>query len=314
MRVLFMGTPAFAVPSLEALLSRGVEVVGVVTQPDRRIGRGSSLGSPAIKEAALGAGLSVLQPATLRQDAVVDSLRALEPDIVVVVAFGQILRRSVLDLPRLGCVNVHPSLLPHWRGASPIQATLRAGESVTGVSIILMDERMDAGPILAQRQTEVLSDDTATTLGDRLARLGADTLIDTLGRWEAGTIEPRFQDESVATYCRPLKKEDADIDWTRPADEIARVCRAQTPWPGCQGYWRGRQVRIFGLTPREEPGTEPPGTVVLISVGRLAVRTGRGVVELSQLQLPGKRVLESAAFLRGHPDFVGARLRLDDVV
>ena len=171
MRVLFMGTPSFAVPSLESLLSRGFDVVGVVTRPDRRVGRGSSLGSPAVKEAALRAGLSVLQPSTLREAAVVDSLRARNPDVIAVVAFGQILRRSVLDLPRLGCVNVHPSLLPRWRGASPIQATLRAGEPVTGVTIILMDESVDAGPILAQQQTEVLPDDTAATLGDRLARL-----------------------------------------------------------------------------------------------------------------------------------------------
>jgi methionyl-tRNA formyltransferase len=309
MRVIFMGTPAFAVPSLEALLERGFDVAAVVTQPDRRVGRGGLMSSPPVKEAALRAGLTVLQPPTLRKADAVASLRELAPDVIVVVAFGQILRPTVLDLPPLGCINLHPSLLPKWRGASPIQAAIRAGETTTGISIMRMDERMDAGPILAQVKTEVYEDDTAATLGDRLARLGAVVLVDTLSRLATGTIEPIPQDETVATYCQPLKKEDADVDWSRSAEEIARACRAQTPWPGCQGYWRGRQVRLFGLSPRPDwRGTDRPGTIVPLPESRVGIATGRGAVEVHQLQLAGRKPLESAEFLRGQPGFVGAVL------
>lgn len=304
-----MGTPAFAVPSLEALIERGFEVAAVVTQPDRRIGRGNLLSAPPVKETAVRAGIRVLQPATLRNAETVATLRALAPDVIVVVAFGQLLRPAVLRLARLGCVNVHPSLLPHWRGASPIQAAISAGESVTGISIMLLDERMDAGPILTQVEAALLPDDTAATLSERLARLGAATLVDTLPRLATGSIQPVAQDEATATYCRPLKKEDADVDWSLSADEIARTCRAHTPWPGCQGYWRGRQVRLLELTPDVSwTGNALPGTIIRLPESRLGIATGAGAVEVGQIQLAGKKPLTPSEFLRGQPGFLGARL------
>lgn len=314
MRLLFMGTPRFAVPPLEALIARGFDVVAVVTQPDRPVGRGLGVRPSAVKEVALREGIDVLQPPSLRAPGAVNLLRGVRPDLIVVVAFGQILRRAVLDLPPLGCVNVHPSLLPKLRGASPIQAAIREGLSETGVSIMLMDERMDAGPILAQVTAPIFDDDTAATLGDRLSRLGADLLVDTIPRWEAGFIVPRPQDERDASYCRPLQSRDATIDWGRPADEIARICRAQTPWPGCQSFWGTRQVRFLSLEARPDwSGAEAPGTVVALppKTGRqpdLAVATGQGAVVIHRLQLAGKRSLSADEFIRGQPRLIGARL------
>jgi methionyl-tRNA formyltransferase len=314
MRLIFMGTPEFAVPSLMALVSHGFEVVAVVTQPDRPVGRGRALRPPAVKEAAVRLGLSVLQPPSLRAANAVELLASINPDLIVVVAFGQILRRSVLDLPPLGCLNLHPSMLPKLRGASPIPAAIREGLSETGVSVMLMNERMDAGPILAQVTAPIFPDDTTATLGDRLARLGADLLVDTIPRWQAGTIVPREQDESEATYCQPLRSADAIVDWSRPSEVIARICRAHTPWPGCEAYWGDRLVRLLSLEPRPDwSGREVPGTVVLLPDSRpkhplLAVATGRGVVVVHHLQLAGKRSLTADEFLRGQPRFVGARL------
>ncbi len=309
-----MGTPEFAVPSLQALLDHGFEVAAVVTQPDRPVGRGGIVRPPPVKEVAERAGLTVLQPPTLRAPDALATLRAIQPDLIVVVAFGQILRRAVLDLPPLGCVNVHPSLLPKLRGAAPIQAAIREGLSETGVSIMLMNERMDAGPLLAQVTAPIFPDDTAATLGDRLARMGADLLVDVLPRWQAGTISPKPQDDTEATFCRPLQKEDAVVDWSAPAELIARICRAQTPWPGCQTNWDGRQLRL--LTVRARPdwtGPKPPGMTFLLSTSSgeppdLAVATGQGALIVEQLQLAGKKPLRAAEFLRGQPRFVGARL------
>jgi methionyl-tRNA formyltransferase len=314
MRLIFMGTPEFAVPSLQALIAHGFEVAAVVTQPDRPVGRGRALRPPPVKEAAMRAGITVLQPPTLRAPDTVAALRAIRPDLIVVVAFGQILRRAILDLPPLGCLNVHPSLLPKLRGAAPIQAAIREGLVETGVTIMLMNEQMDAGPILAQVTAPIFADDTAATLGDRLARLGAELLVDTIPRWAAGTIVPRAQDERDATYCRPLTAADAIVDWTQPADRIARTCRAQTPWPGCHSYWDGRSVRFLALDPCPTwAGPEPPGTVILLpgSSARqpiLAIATGSGAVIVRELQLAGKRALPAGEFLRGQPAFVGARL------
>ncbi len=314
MRVIFMGTPPFAVPSLRALVDHGHDVVAVVTQPDRRVGRGQSVSPPAVKQEATRAGFLVLQPPTLRDLEIVAALRSLSPDLIVVVAYGQILRRAVLDLPPLGCINLHPSLLPRWRGASPIQATIRAGDDSTGVTIIQMDQRMDAGPILSQVTATVKPDDTAMTLGDRLARLGAETLIDTVRQIAAGAIVQRPQIDELATYCQPLKKEDADVDWTQTSDEIAHRCRAQTPWPGCQSYWKGKHVRLAGLRSWPDWRSEAaPGLVVSLTTSDVAnpivgVATGLGAVEVGRLQLAGKRALAPSDFLRGQPTFLGSRL------
>jgi methionyl-tRNA formyltransferase len=315
MRVLFMGTPAFAVPSLESLLATGFDVVGVVTQPDRPVGRHAAPAPPAVKVAALAADVPVFQPPTLRTPEARALLNGLTPDVIVVVAFGQILRRSVLDLPPLGCLNVHPSLLPRLRGASPIPAAIREGRTESGVTIMLMNERMDAGPILTQVTAPIFPDDTAATLGDRLAREGARLLTDTLPRWQRAEISPRGQDEASATYCTPLRKEDAEIDWTRSADEIARTCRAQTPWPGCHSFLGGRQVGLLGVEPLLDwSGEDQPGTILRLRSDRsnhidLVVATGRGALRVHRLQLAGKRPLSADEFVRGRPDLVGAVLK-----
>ncbi|HUX87154.1 MAG TPA: methionyl-tRNA formyltransferase [Chloroflexota bacterium] len=314
MRLVFMGTPDFAVPSLQALLDHGFDVAAVITQPDRPVGRGGTVRSPPVKVAALRAGLVVLQPPTLRASDALTTLRAIGPDLIVVVAFGQILRRAVLDLPPLGCLNVHPSLLPKLRGAAPIQAAIQEGLSETGVTIMLMNEGMDAGPILSQITAPIFGDDTAATLGDRLARLGADLLVDVIPRWQAGAITPSAQNDAEATFCRPLRKEDAWIDWSTPAERIARVCRAQTPWPGCQTTWDGRQIRLLAVRAQADwTGPEPPGTAFLLPTSpghspALAVATGQGALIVEQLQLAGKKPLLAAEFLRGQPRLIGARL------
>lgn len=314
MKALFLGTPAFAVPTLEVLVARGVEVAAAVTQPDRPAGRRGQPTSPPVKVAAEALGLPVLQPETLRAADVVASLRALQPDAIVVAAYGQILRRAMLDLPPLGCLNVHPSLLPKLRGASPIQTAIREGDRETGVTIMLMNAQMDAGPILSQVAAPIYPDDTGLTLGERLAQLGAEVLVDALFAWANGTIVPRPQDDAAATYCKPLRKDDANLDWTESAEELARAVRAFTPWPGCQGFWHGRQVRFLAVTPLPKwRGIEPPGTVILVpetppNQPALAIATGQGALLIHELQLAGKRPLSAEEFLRGQPGFVGARL------
>jgi len=314
MRVLFMGTPDFAVPSLQRLVASGFDVAAVVTQPDRPVGRGGRVQPPAVKSAALALGRTVLQPERLRDPATLELFRSLAPDVIVVVAYGRILRRDILDLPPLGCVNVHPSLLPRLRGASPMQAAIREGLATSGVTIMLMNERMDAGPILSQLSAPIFPDDTAASLSARFATLGADLLVDTVQRWASGAIQPVAQDDGAATYCQPLRKEDANVDWGQPAEVIARISRAQTPWPGCQSRWAGTAVQLFGLVAHPEwKGSEPPGTVVLLPASTralplLAVATADGAVAIPLLQLPGKRPLPAADFLRGQPRFVGARL------
>ncbi|HLG51313.1 MAG TPA: methionyl-tRNA formyltransferase [Chloroflexota bacterium] len=313
MRIVFMGTPDFAVAPLRALIAAGFELAAVVTAPDRPAGRGRRVQAPPVKEAALEAGIPVFQPATLRTPEAEALLRSMQPEVIVVVAFGQILRRNILDLPPLGCLNLHPSLLPYLRGAAPIPAAIREGLTETGVTVMLMNERMDAGPILAQARVPIFPDDTAATLGDRLSRLGAELLVETLPRWKAGVIVPREQDESAATYCRPLTKADGFVDWSWPADLIARTCRAYTPWPGCLTYWGDRLVRLLRV--RADPSWNdggPPGTVVTRESApgqrTLGITTGQGVLVVEALQLAGKKPLAADEFLRGQPGFVGSRL------
>jgi methionyl-tRNA formyltransferase len=314
MRLVFMGTPAFAVPSLVTLVERGFDVAAVITQPDRPVGRGAIVSPPPVKEMAIRLGVAVHQPPHLRSPEAVTLLRELSPEAIVVVAFGQILRRVVLDLSPLGCLNVHPSLLPKLRGASPIQSAIRDGFPETGITIMLMNERMDAGPILSQARYPIFADDTAAMLGDRLAVAGSELLADTLPRWKNGRITPLPQVEGEATYCAPLRKEDANVDWSRSADEIERTCRAQTPWPGCQTDWNDRQLRLVSVSRLQGwVGSEPPGTVLIVrdeltETPHLAVATGRGAIEIRSLQLPGKRALPAAEFLRGYPAIVGSHL------
>ncbi|HHS97762.1 MAG TPA: methionyl-tRNA formyltransferase [Chloroflexi bacterium] len=302
-----MGSPEFAVPSLRAL-TRAHRVVGVVTQPDRPAGRGGRLRPPPVKVAAQELGLPVYQPQSLRAAEALEPLAGWEPDVVVVVAFGQILPPSVLDLPPYGCLNVHASLLPRWRGAAPIAAAILAGDTVTGVTLMKMDEGMDTGPILAQRAEPIRPDDTTASLAARLAQKGADLLLEVLPLYLRGDLRPRPQPEEGVTYCRPLKKEDGRLDWTRPALELERRVRAMIPWPGAFTTWEGRHLKVLRAASLDDwEGTEPPGTVVPVGKGA-AVVAGEGALELLEVQLAGKKPLPIDAFLRGQRSFLGAVL------
>ncbi|MCS6844359.1 MAG: methionyl-tRNA formyltransferase [Caldilineales bacterium] len=306
-RVVFMGTPAFAVPSLARLATGDYDLVAVVTQPDKPSGRGLQLAISPVKAFALAQGIPVLQPPTLRDPAAVAELAALRPDVIVVAAYGQILRPDVLNLPRHGCINVHASLLPRWRGAAPVQAAILAGDQVTGSTIMLMDEGMDTGPILAQAALAIHPDDTGGTLTERLAQQGADLLAETLPRWLAGEITPQPQDGRLATVCRPLRKEQGIIDWSRPAEEIARAVRAYNPWPAATTTWHGQALKVLRARAVAEQLGDEPGRVVAWD-GAPAVVTGDGLLRLEEVQLAGRPAVPAAAFVRGHRDFVGSRL------
>ncbi|MFC2023385.1 methionyl-tRNA formyltransferase [Chloroflexota bacterium] len=307
MRIVFMGTPSFAVPTLEALADHW-PLVGVVTQPDRRAGRGRTLVASPVKEAALERGLALYQPETLRTSEALKRLALWQPDLIVVAAFGQILRKPVLTLPRLGCLNVHASLLPHYRGASPISAVLLAGEAMTGASIMLMDEGMDTGPVLAQTELSIAPDDTTGSLTAKLSQLGAELLSSTLPGWIDGQIVAQPQDDARASYCSPLRKVDGRLDWTQAAEQLARQVRAYDPWPGTYTYWNGKRLNVLGVRSHPQCRAEgSTGNVISFQDG-IAVITAQGVLELLEVQLAGRKPMSAGLFARGQRDLVGSRL------
>jgi len=306
-RVVYMGTPTFAVPALAALDDE-YEVVGVVTQPDRPAGRGRRLAALPVKEEALARGLPVFQPRTLRTPEALAKLAGWQPDLIVVVAFGQILRAPVLELPAHGCLNVHASLLPAYRGAAPIAAAILAGETATGVTIMRLDEGMDTGPVLAQATCMIDAQDTTATLGVKLAELGARTLIETLPHWLAGRIQPQQQDEALATCCRPLVKTDGRLDWAQSAAALERRIRATDPWPGAYTTWRGQRLKVLAARPLPDwQGGDQPGQVVVLETG-IGVTTGKGALELLEVQLAGKKPMAAGVFSRGQRGLVGGCL------
>lgn len=306
-RLIFMGTPAFAVPCVEALV-QDYEIVAVITQPDRPASRGRKIIASAVKKAALAHGLALMQPESLRQEEVVAQIAELQPQAIVVAAYGQILRPEVLSIPPFGVINVHPSLLPKYRGASPIAGALLAGEEETGVSIMLMDEGMDTGPILAQVSTKIHAEDTTASLGERLAKLGAELLLETLPGWLEGRIEAQGQDNAKATYTRPIAKKDGLIHWSLPAFEIWGRVRAFDPWPGAHTWWRGRLFKVLAARPLPEwAGKAEPGQVLDLSAG-VAVATGQGALLLKEVQLAGRRAMDIEDFVRGQSDFIGSLL------
>lgn len=303
-RIVFMGTPQFAVPILLALADHH-QVVGVVAQPDRPAGRGRKVVISPVKEVALARGLLPFQPRTLRAPEAVERLAAWNPDVIVVAAFGQILPPPVLELPPHGGLNVHASLLPRYRGAAPIPAAILAGDAMTGVTVMRMDEGMDTGPILAQAKWPIAPDDTAASLAARLAGLGAQLLIDTLPGWLSGEIQAQAQDAPSATYCSPMRKEDGHLDWTRPAVYLDRQVRACDPWPGAHTTWQGRRLKVLRAHPRPEWREDRvPGQVVGLKPG-IGVVTGRGLLELLEVQLAGKKPMAAAPFARGQRDLIG---------
>lgn len=315
-RIVFMGTPEFAVPSLRTLHTHADtqhwQIVGVVTQPDRPSGRGKKMAISPVKAYAQEIGAPILQPNSYRrQPEAVEALAALAPDLIIVAAFGQILPTAVLEIPTFGCVNVHASLLPSYRGASPINAVILNGEEETGNTIMLMDEGMDTGPILAQETLPVHDDDTTESLGIRLAAAGADLLVDTLPHWLAGALAPIHQEDlpGMPSTCRMIRKAAGRIDWTHSAVHIERMIRAYAPWPSAFTVWQGQNFKIWQAEVREEMMTEngPPGKVIDTQAGP-AVITGEGLLVLNTVQPAGKRSMQMQSFLNGNPNFVGSNL------
>jgi len=302
--VVFMGTPEFAVPALRALIARHA-VSGVVTMPDRPAGRGRASRPSAVKALALEHGLPLLQPRSLRSEQSRAALSGWRAEVYVVAAFGQLLPQSMLDIPTHGALNIHASLLPRWRGAAPVQAAIRAGDTHSGVSIMLMDAGLDSGPVLAQQAVALTPTETAQSLHDRLAVLGATLLLATLPDWLAGRIAAQAQDEALVTLAPRLRKQDGRIDWSQPAPAIERQVRAFLPWPGSFTTWQGRQLKILAAT--VEAGTAAPGQVVARGAG-LAIGTGAGLLCPLRLQLAGRSAQDCATFLQGRRDLIGARL------
>lgn len=306
-RVVFMGTPEFAVPSLESLIAAGYDVVAVLTQPDRPAGRGRQLEESPIKRAAEAHGLTVLQPTILRTPQARESLSALHPDVIVVAAYGIILPPEVLTLPRFGCVNVHGSLLPRHRGAAPIAAAILSGDAETGVSIMLMDEGVDTGPVLELASLPISADDTTGSLAEKLATLGADALLGVLPRWLADEIEPQAQPADGATYAPRIQKRDGEIKWQEPAALIERRIRAYQPWPTAFTHWRGAPLKV--LRARVDPALSRALPGQIVGDKRTAgVATGDGILWLEEVQPAGKKATPITAFLQGASGFVGSRL------
>ncbi len=308
-RVVFLGTPEFAIPALRALHEApGTTVVLVVTQPDRPAGRGQRLLPSAVKGYALEQGLAVFQPERLRGQEVIERLRAADADLFVIAAYGQLLRQTVLAVPRYGCLNVHPSLLPRHRGPSPIAAAILAGDERTGVTIMLTDRGMDTGPILTQETVPLGREETSASLTPRLAELGADLLLRTIPGWVTGTIAPQPQDEQRATHSRLFAKADGLLDWSRPADELERQVRALNPWPRAFTFVQGKRLQVLLAQASDESLAGPPGTVVAGPGKTLLVATGQGALRLDRVQLEGGREVAGSQFLGNSSALSGAQL------
>lgn len=290
-----MGSPDFALPTLQSL-AKNYQVVGVVTQPDRASGRGRELKAPPVKLLAQELNIPVIQPQKLREPEAMQQLAEWDPDLIVVAAFGQILRKDVLDLPKYGCINVHASLLPRWRGAAPINAAVLAGDEETGVTIMKMDVGLDTGPMLAMKRIRIKPDDTAGSLFEALSTLGADLLIETLPVYMEGKLTPQPQPDEGTTYAPMLKKEDGLLDFTQPAVDLARRVRAMNPWPGAWFEWNGAPLKIHKAhvgQGKAEAGKK------LIEQNQPAVGTGSGVLILDEVQPPSKKPMNGKSFLAG---------------
>lgn len=304
LRIVFAGTPEFARASLDALLASGHQVIGVWTQPDRPAGRGRKLAMSPVKEGALAAGLPVFQPQSLKAPEAQAELAALRPDLMVVVAYGLLLPKAVLDIPRLGCINVHASVLPRWRGAAPIQRAIAAGDRESGVTIMQMDVGLDTGDMLHVVRTPIRADDTGGSLHDRLATIGAGALVTVLDDFPRFLAGRRRQDDAQATYAHKLSKEEGAIDWTRPAGDIVNLVRAFNPWPVALTTLGGETVRVWAAVPDATAGGAAAGTITGVARDGIRVACGGGGVRLTQVQWPGKKAMAVADLLNGHPDAV----------
>ena len=310
MKIIFMGTPEFAVPALERLIAGGYEVAAVYTQPDKAAGRGRAMEEPPVKKTALQHKLTVLQPENFKSSETKRQLFELKPDAVVVAAFGQILPRSVLEIPAFGCINIHPSLLPKYRGVAPVPAAILNGDEFTGVSIMLMDKGIDTGPVLTSVHVPVFPQDTTETLMQKLANTSAQLLLDTLPGWFRKEITPQPQNNDEASYTKMLTKEAGEIDWKLPAVQIWRQVRAYQPWPGSYTRWQGKQLKILETVPLIGEGTGEAGTVLAVNKNEAAfgISTGDGILAVKKVQLEGKKAVTADEFLRGQRQFIGVKL------
>lgn len=297
MRIVFIGTGDIGLPTLRVLLKSDHRVVGVVTQPDKPVGRAQLVEPPPIKKALSTTKIPVLQPARIKDRQAIEEIHALAPDVIVVMAYGQILPRDILEIPKIACLNLHASLLPRWRGAAPIQAAIAAGDRETGITVMYMDEGLDTGDILLQRTIDIVPTDTGGTLHDRLAEAASETLLESLKFLAQGDAPRSPQSNALATYAPKLKRQHGKIDWTDPADAIERKIRAFNPWPGAFVKFDGRNLKIFSATILPLRGT--PGEI-LRSEKELVVAAGEGALSLGEVQLEGKRRMTAAEFLRGH--------------
>lgn len=306
MKILFMGTPDFAVPSLEGLLEVGHDIVGVFTQPDKPKNRGMKLQAPPVKECALAHDIPVFQPTKLKDGSALETIQSLAPELIVVAAYGRILPQEILDYPRLGCINVHSSLLPKYRGAAPINWAILNGDAETGVTIMHMALAMDAGDIISQQTTPIDPDETVETLHDRLAQMGAALLTETVAAMEAGTAQRQTQEESQVTLAPMLSRALSPMDWTRPARTLHNQVRGLIPWPAAVAELNGVRCKIWSTTVVEQTTGKAPGTVLSADKHGLTIACGEGtVLQINELQADGKKRMKSADYLRGHPIPVG---------
>lgn len=308
MRVIFMGTPDFSVGTLEALIQAGHQVVLAVTQPDKPRGRGGKRQFPPVKETALEHGIPVFQPRKVREPENIEELKKYQADVIVVVAFGQILPREILELTPYGCINVHASLLPSYRGAAPIQWAVINGEAVSGVTTMQMDEGLDTGDMLLKTEVPLEPEETGGSLHDKLAAAGASLCVRTLKALEEGTVTPKKQGESPTAYASMLKKEMGEIRWEEPAISIERLIRGLNPWPSAYTGWQDKTMKIWEAEVLEEDSGQEPGTVVRVDKDGFLVQTGKGLLKVTALQIPGKKRMEADAFLRGYSMEPGEKL------
>ncbi|MBI3398854.1 MAG: methionyl-tRNA formyltransferase [Deltaproteobacteria bacterium] len=300
-----MGTPEFAVPPLKALIEAGEDIAAVITRPDKAKGRGKKLTPPPVKEHALQYSIPVLQPEKIRDEAFINTIKRLCPDLIVVIAYGKILPKAILDIPPYGCINVHASLLPKYRGAAPINRAIINGEKETGITTMLMDEGMDKGDMLLTGKVEIRDDETAADLHDKLKHIGAALLIQTMKGLKTETIKPIPQDNSQASYAPMLKKEDGRIDWTMKPDAIRNLIRGLNPWPGAYTKWEGKQIKIFRaevVTSEFGVGSleKEPGTVIDVSAEGICVATGKGKVLITELQPENRNKMSVSEFIKGY--------------
>ena len=301
MKLIFAGTPEFAAQALDAIIAAGHEVALVLTQPDRPSGRGLALRASPVKERALAAGIDVFQPPTLRDVTAQETIRAVGAEAMVVAAYGLILPQVVLDMPRFGCINIHASLLPRWRGAAPIQRALLAGDAETGVCIMQMEAGLDTGPVLSSGELSIADDDTAATLHDKLAALGAELIVDALARLP---LAPRPQPDAGVTYAAKIEKAEAPLDWRLPAVQLARQVRAFNPFPGALATYQGNAIKVWGARVSDANGA--PGTILAVDRNGIVVACGEGALCLLELQKAGGKRLPVAQFLAGMPLAAGA--------